>query len=108
MTDTSSQIPGDRLAGAPASGVNRSGARDQYEMGSLSTLTRQGRYKTFATGFSARPIVILTPLRSPVGTITPILMGTPAQGSFRARLIVTGGAGGDGTVNTMFIAFGAR
>lgn len=105
--DTASGISGDRHQGVPVSGPNLN-SRDQFEYGSVSTLTRQGRYKSFATAFSARPIVILSPLRSPVGSASAILMGTPNVGSFRARLVVTGGAGGDGTVNTQFIAMGAR
>lgn len=104
---TTGQVKGDALVGAPSSALSRV-VPDIYEYGSITPLTRQGRYKTFARTFSSRPMVFVTPFRSAVGSVFPIFMGTPNTGSFRSRLIVPGGAGGDGSVNCHFIAIGPR
>jgi len=97
--DTSSAISGDRHAGVPVSGPNRE-SRDQFEYGSM-TAQAAGRYKSFATAFSARPIVVITRLAT-AGSANVFLMGTPNVGSFRARTDQAG------TQNVRFIAFGAR
>lgn len=100
MHDSASEVGAGRAAGVPVSGAAR-GARDQYEAGTVAGVSATGRYKVFATAFSARPQVAVSAIRS-AGTIAPLLYGTPAAGSFRVRM--------DRVGSTMlsYVAVGAR
>lgn len=93
------------VRGALRSQSSPQGAPDAYEYGTIGAVSRAGRYKVFQNAFAARPIVVVTPLRSTSGTFVPKFIGTPNVGSFQVAAF-TAPAGGSATLN--FVAFGAR
>lgn len=102
--DTNQQ-PIKALPGALRSGPNPAGAPDAYEAGTVFGVSRTPRYKAFTNPFVGRPTVILTPLTGGVGTVIPMLAGTPNLGSFKVRNL-TAPAGG--SVQLHYIAIGQR
>ena len=82
----------------PTSGI---AARDAYEAGTVTGVSATGRYKSFRTVFSVRPIVTVSAIRS-AGSLGPLLYGTPATGSFRVRMDAVG------STMLSYIAIGAR
>lgn len=100
VSSSTGKIAGDRVSGVPASGPNRTGAQDQYEYGSAGSINNAGRYKAFATPFSAAPIVVAT-VRNAAGSHNVFVMRA-VVGSFRVKVDRAG------TTTANWIAFGAR
>lgn len=91
------QIPPGAVPGVP---LSTQGRTDAYEVGSAVNVGSPGRYKTFATAFAARPIVVVGGIR--VGGTRFINTGLPAAGS----VVFRSTAGG--SVTAQYIAFGQR
>jgi len=95
--ERTSQLP---VGAVPAVPLSTQGRSDAYEVGSAVLVGSPGRYKSFATAFAARPIVVGGPVR--VGGTRHFNIGLPAPGSF--HLHSTPG----GSVTAQYIAFGQR
>lgn len=94
--DTTSDIRGERSEGLPTRSTGP--ASDRYEFGTLTGVDNTGQYKVFDGAFAQAPQVVLVGID--MGSRNLYLAGTPATGSFQAKV------DGAGNFDCHYLAYG--